>query len=141
MKTEKIVISFIAVFVGILFAGIAFYLYQSTKIVPASQTKTVAITPPSPTPKATIYLSIDTPQEGDVLDKKVITVAGKTVPGSLVVISTDVDNQVVSPTSIGNFSATTTIDSGGNIINITAIAPNGEETTVQRVVTYSTENF
>jgi hypothetical protein len=141
MKTEKIVISFIAVFVGIVFAGGAFYLYQSTKVVSNSQTKTVAITPPNPTPKATIYLSLDTPSEGEVFDKKTVTISGKTVPGSLVVISTDVDDQVVSPSSIGNFSATTTIDNGGNIINVTAIAPNGEEITVNRTVTFSTENF
>src|SRR4051812_8134696 len=110
MKTEKIVISFIAVFVGILFAGIAFYLYQSTRVVSSSQTKTVAISPPTPTPKATIYLSLETPAEGEVFDKKVVTISGKTTPGSLVVISTDVDDQVVSPSVIGNFSATATID-------------------------------
>jgi hypothetical protein len=141
MKTEKIIISFIAIFVGVVFAGVAFYLYQSTKIVSSDQTKTVAITPPSPTPKATIYLSLDTPSEGEVFDKKVITVSGKTIPGSLVVITTDVDQQVVSPSSIGNFSATTTIDNDGNIINVTAIAPNGEEVTTRRIVTFSTENF
>jgi hypothetical protein len=141
MKTEKIIISFIAVFVGILFAGIAFYLYQSTKVIPPSGTKTVAITPPTPTPKATIYLSLQTPDEGDVVDKKVVTVSGKTVPGSLVIITSDVDEQVVSPSSVGDFSATTTIDDGGNILNVTAIAPNGEEVTTSRIVTYSTESF
>lgn len=141
MKIEKIVISLIAVVVGILFAGVAFYLYQSTKVVNDSETKTVAITPPTPTPKATIYLSLDSPGEGDVSDKKTITVSGKTIPGSLVVISTDVDDQVITPSSVGNFSATTTIDNGGNIINVTAIAPNGEEITVRRTVTFSTESF
>lgn len=141
MKTEKIVISFIAVFVGIVVAGIAFYIYQSTKIVSPTKTKTVSITPPSPTPKATIYLSLAKPAEGEVFDKKVITVSGKTVPGSLVIISTDISDQVISPSSTGDFSATATIDDGGNSLRVSAIAPNGEHASQTRTVTYSTENF
>jgi hypothetical protein len=141
MKTEKIVISFIAIFVGIIVAGIAFYIYQSTKVVPSSQTKTVAITPPTPTPKATIYLSLSTPQDGQVFDKKIITVSGKTVPGSLVIISTDVSDQVVSPTAIGDFSADLTIGDAGNLVSVTTIAPNGEQITQTRTVTFSTESF
>lgn len=141
MKTEKIVISFIAVFVGVIVAAIAFYIYQSTKVVSNTQTKTVSIPPATPTPKATIYLSLEKPVEGEVFDKKVVTVSGKTVPGSLVIISTNIDDQVVSPSSIGNFSATATIDDGGNRIYVTSIAPNGEEISQSRTVTFSTENF
>lgn len=141
MKTEKIVISFIAVFVGIVVAGIAFYIYQSTKIISPTKTKTVSITPPSPTPKATIYLTIAAPTDGEVFDKKVITVSGKTVPGSIIIISTDISDEVVSPTSTGDFSATVTIDDGGNTLHVSAIAPNGEQTSQIRTVTYSTETF
>ncbi|MBP9719001.1 MAG: hypothetical protein KBD46_00890 [Candidatus Levybacteria bacterium] len=141
MKTEKIVISFIAIFIGIVVAGIAFYIYQSTKVVPPSQTKTVSITPPTPTPKATIYLTLSAPLEGEVFDKKVITVSGKTVPGSLVILSTDVSDQVVSPTSVGDFSSTVTIGENGNTLTVTAIAPNGEQITQTRTVTFSTESF
>ena len=141
MKTEKIVISFIAIFIGIVVAGIAFYLYQSTKVVPPSQTKTVSITPPSPTPKATIYLTLASPEEGEVFDKKVITVSGKTVPDSLVILSTDVSDQVVSPSSVGDFSSTVTIGENGNALTVTAIAPNGEQITQTRTVTFSTETF
>lgn len=141
MKTEKLVISFIAVFVGVIVAGVAFYIYQSTRVLPESQTKTVSVTPPTPTPKATIFLSLATPQEGEVFDKKVITVSGKTVPGSLIVISTDVSDQVVSPSSVGDFSTTATIGDGGNVISVIAIAPNGEQIAQTRTVTFSTENF
>ncbi len=141
MKTEKIVISFIAVFVGILVAAVAFYLYQGTKVVSNTSTKTVSITPPTPTPKATIYLAIDSPKEGEVFDKKVITVSGKTVPGSLVTISTESDDQVVSPTSLGNFSTTVTIDSGTSVIHVTTVASNGEEISQERTVSYTLENF
>ena len=141
MKTEKIVISFIAVFIGVVVAGVAFYIYQSTKVIPDSKTKTVVVAPPTPTPKATIYLSLTQPTEGQVLSKKVVDVSGKTIPGSVVIVSTDSSDEVVSPSSVGDFSTTATITDGGNIIYITAIAPNGEQISVERMVTYSTENF
>lgn len=141
MKTEKIVISFIAVFIGILFAGIAFYFYQSTKVIPDTKTKTISIAPPTPTPKATIYLTLATPKNGEVFDKKVVTLSGKTVPGSLVIISGEESDEVVSPSSAGDFSSTITITDGGNIISVTAIAPNGEQISQTRTVTFSTESF
>ena len=141
MKTEKIVISFIAVFVGILFAGIAFYFYQSTKVIPDSKIKTISITPPTPTPKATIYLMLTSPKNGDVFDKKIVNVSGKTIPGSLVIISSEGSDEVVYPSSVGDFSSTITINDGGNMISITAIAPNGEQISQTRTVTFSTESF
>jgi hypothetical protein len=42
---------------------------------------------------------------------------------------------------MGTFSITQTIDSGTNIIAIKAIFPSGNEKTVQRSVSYTTEEF
>lgn len=141
MKTEKVVISFIAVAIGILVAGILFYLYQTTKTIPPSKTKTVTITPLSPTPQASIFLSLDKPKDEEVLDSRTVTIAGKTVKGAIVVISTYASDDVITPASNGSFSTTATLDDGQNLIEITAIAPNGEEIKTTKVVTYSTENF
>ncbi|RJQ36594.1 hypothetical protein C4559_04995 [Candidatus Microgenomates bacterium] len=141
MKTEKVVISFIAVAIGILVAGILFYLYQTTKTIPSSKTKTVTITPLSPTPQASIFLSLDKPKDEEVFDSRTVTIAGKTVKGAIVVISTYANDDVIIPASNGNFSTTATLDDGQNLIEITAIAPSGEEIKTTKVVTYSTENF
>lgn len=141
MKTEKIVLSFIAVAIGILVAGAAFYLYQATKTVDLSKTKTFSLQTPTPSPKPTIILTVDTPKDEEVFDKKIITILGKTTKDATVIISTQTDDQVVTPAQNGNFSTTAVISDGQNIIEITAVLPNGEEARLTRTVTFSTETF
>lgn len=141
MKTEKIIISFIAILIGILFASVAFYFYQSTKTIPQSETKIAGT--PTPTSKSgpAVFLAIDSPKNEEVVNKKTINIVGKTIPEAIVVISTENTDEVIKPVSNGNFSTTAVIDNGVNKIEITAIAPNGEETKIIRTVTFSTENF
>ncbi|MCL5432935.1 MAG: hypothetical protein M1524_02355 [Patescibacteria group bacterium] len=141
MKTEKIVLSFIAVAVGIIAAGIGFYLYQSTKTVKVTKTVSVTPTQSAPTEKPTNYLTVDSPKDEEVVDKKTITVSGKTMPNAVVIVSTLISDIVVQPTQNGNFTTTATIQEDQNPIEITSIMPNGEETTIKRTVTYSIENF
>lgn len=141
MKGEKIVIAFIAVSIGILVAGAAFFLYQTTKTLPSAKTKTVSISSPTATPIPSVFLTVDRPRDEEVSDKKTITISGKTASSATIVISTQSTDQVITPASNGNFSTTLTIDDGENQIEITSIAPNGEETRIIRTVTYSTESF
>lgn len=141
MKTEKIVISFIAVLIGILVAGLLFYFYQKTKVIPPAQTKTITVLSPTPTPLPTIFLTIDKPRDEEVVDVKTISIAGTTTADATIVISTNTDDQTVSPAKNGSFSTTVILQNGANRITVTAIAPNGEETSIVRTVSYSTENF
>lgn len=146
MKTERIVLSFIAVLIGILVAAGGFYFYQTTKLVSVPQTKNnTSVTPlPNnikPTPLPSISLSVDSPQDEEVVDNKSVTVSGKTTPGAVLIVSTNSNDDTITPASNGNFSTTVTINDGPNQIEITAVAPNGESTKVIRTVTFSTENF
>ena len=145
MKTEKIILSFIAVLVGLLVAGVVFYFYEGTKIIPQPQQKTIAaitITPtPTPTPKPTIYINIDQPTDQSVTAQKTITISGTTPADATVIINTPASDQVVQPTSSGSFSATVTLADGENEIMITAVAANGQEAQKIITVTSSTENF
>lgn len=141
MKTEKLVISFLAVIIGILFAGVAFYLYQSSKVVPQTKTSTVALASPTPTPISSLYLTVDVPDDEKVVDTKIITVSGKTIPDAVVIVSTDAGDQVFTPATNGNFSTTATLISGANVIVVSAISQNGEEASLTRTITYSTETF
>lgn len=141
MKTEKFVISFLAVIIGILFAGVAFYLYQSTKVVGPAQTKTIGSLSPTPAPQSTLYLAIDVPDDEKVVDTKTITLNGKTTADAIIIVTTDNGDQVFTPAANGNFSTTATLVNGANVIIVTAVAPNGEETSVTRTITYSTETF
>lgn len=142
MKAERIILSLIALFVGLLVAGGAFYIYQMTQQISQDKSDTITIkSHPTPTPNSNNYLVIDSPKEEDLTDRKTITVSGKTIPESTIIISTESDDQVVKPTSTGTFNATQTIDDGVNIISITSIFPDGTEKTIKRSITYTTEDF
>ena len=141
MKTEKVILSFIATLIGLVVAGGAFYFYESSKAVPASQVKTISLTAPSPTPKPSIFLSLDLPKDEEVFDKKVIAISGKTIPNAVVSIISDSYQDIITPSANGDFSTTMNIDDGQNFIEITAISPNGEDIKVLRTVTFSQEEF
>lgn len=143
MKKEKTILSFIAVLIGLLVAGIAFYFYQTTKTISDTKTNTVSIKP-SPIPtinESAMYLNIDTPQDEAVVDKKILTISGKTIKDATIVVLTNSSDDVINTASNGNFSTTVNLEDGENQISITAISPTGEEETVIKTVTYSTESF
>lgn len=144
MKKEKIILSFIAVLVGLFVAGTAFFLYQSTKKLPESETKIASKITPAPKSKKqdqSVFLTIDIPKEESVFGDKTITLAGKTEPGAIVIISTELEDESITPTKNGSFSTTVTLTDGQNQIVITAISPTGKETQEKRIVTFSTESF
>jgi len=133
--------SFIATLIGLLAAGIAFYLYESSNKVAPSATKTVSVSSPSPSPKPTIFLTLDLPKDEDVVSKKVVTISGTTTPDAIVVIISKDFQDIITPSQNGDFSTTININDGQNIIEITAIGPNGESVITTKTVTFSTEEF
>lgn len=145
MKKEKIVLSFIAVLLGLLAAGVAFYLYQLPKTIPPSERRPVAITPvlnkesQSQNPK--IFLVLDSPKDEEVVETRTVTVLGKTTPEATIVIITSTNDYVITPAKNGNFSTTVSITDGQNRIEVKAISPSGDEATIVRNVTFSTESF
>jgi hypothetical protein len=141
MKQERVILAFIAVLIGLLAAGLAFYFYQSTKTVSPSNTTVVNPRSPSPTPKPTIYLTLQSPNDEIVVDNKTLKINGKTNPGATIMIATASDQEVIQPTQMGDFSTTTTLDNGENLIKIFVVLPDGETESLQRTVTYSTEDF
>ena len=141
MKKEKVVLSFIATLIGLLVAGVAFYFYESSKTIPKSLVKTIAIVSESPTPKPSIFLTVDEPKDEDVVSKKVITLTGKTIPDAVVSIISEDYQDIITPAGNGDFSTTINITDGQNLIEITAIAPNGESAKLTKTVTFSTEEF
>jgi hypothetical protein len=141
MKKEKLILSFVAIFFGLLVAGIAFYLFQTTKTIPNSNSKTISLISPSPTIPPSISLVLDQPKDEAVVDSKVLVVSGKTQSNAVVVITTDSSEDVVTPSENGGFSTTVNLDNGQNMLEVTSIAPNGESITVKKTVTYSLEEF
>lgn len=141
MKKEKIILSASASLIGILVAVGGFFFYQSTKEVKPSEVKKIIINNPSPTPQSSIFLTVNTPKDEDVVDKRIITISGKTIPEAKIIILTQSNEEAGVAARDGSFSTEITLDQNENIIEISAIAPNGEIAKVRRVVTYSTESF
>lgn len=141
MKAEKIVLSFVAIIVGLLVAGVVFFIYQSTKAIPKSQIPTITTIAPTPTPNPSVFLTVDQPSDGSVVTSKTLVISGKTNPDATIVLTTSTDDQVINPTTMGGYSMTTALTDGENILTVTAIAANGEETKKTITVTYSTEEF
>ena len=134
------ILSAFAIVVGLLVALSAFYLYQRTKQIDTQKIKPISIVS-TPTPKPSVFLKIDTPGDEKVFDKKIISVSGKTVSGAIIVILSENSEEVLNPTANGDFTTTITLENGENLIQITAIGPDGQDSTVERTVTYSTESF
>ncbi len=140
MNKEKIILSFVAVAIGLLVAGTAFYFYQQTKVLPQELQRPITVVP-AQTPKPKVTLSLDEPKDESVSDSKIIKVSGKTDPDAIIVILTDNDYDVITPSTTGDFSTTETIQDGENSMEITAVAKNGDTNTIKRTVTFSTESF
>jgi len=141
MKKEKLILYFIATLFGLLVAGIAFYLFQATKTVPNTATKTISFTSPTPIPSPSISLILDRPKDEEVVNSKVLIVSGKTQDNAVIVVITDSSEEVITPSASGDFSTTVNLDDGQNILEVISIAPNGESFTSKKTVTYSLEEF
>jgi len=142
MKSERVILSFVAVIIGLLVAGGAFYIFQMTKeISPTDRDAITVNTRATPTPPSNLLLTVDSPKDEEIVTKKTITISGKTDPETTIVVSSEAEDQVVKPTRTGSYSVTHTIGDDGNLIKITAIFPNGEETSITRTVSYTTEDF
>ncbi len=141
MKTEKFILSIIAVVFGLLVAGVAFYIFQATKTVQNSNTKTVSFTSPTPTPIPSIFLTVNQPKDEEVVGNKILVVSGKTSSNALITVITDSSEEVITPSGNGDFSTTVNLDEDQNILEIIAIAPNGESIMIKKTVTYSQEEF
>ncbi len=141
MRTEKIVLSFIAVVVGLLVAGVGFYFFTSSKMQPKTKNPTVASATPHPTDTSKLSLTITNPQSESVTTKSLTTISGSTSPDATVMINTGSTDSVVTPSSSGAFSSDISLDDGENQITITAIATSGEEIQKIIIITSSKETF
>ena len=140
---EKIILSIVAAFLGLLVAGGAFYIYQMTRTVDEPQNKKVldAKKVPSPSPASANFLVIEKPTDESVGSTRTVTVSGKTTPGSTIIVSSEATDQVVKPAEKGDFSLTQQVGDGVNLIRITAIYPNGDEESITKTVTATSEEF
>lgn len=141
MKKEKIILLIAAGTIGLLITFIGFFLYQSTRKVKPSEIKKITIKNPTPETQSSIFISVSSPRDDEVVDKRNLTVSGKTNPEAKILIISQSNQEAAVASRNGDFSADITIDENENILDIIAIAPNGEIAKTRKVVTFSTESF
>lgn len=138
---ERIVIIFIAVTLGLLATTLGFFLYEASK--PAKQIA------PTPTPQNKILkninekitLTLSEPNDEKVVENRTIRVRGKTDPGNIIIVSSNQEDVVAKPTSLGDFTVSLSIDAGVNKLIIQAITPEGEKREVVQTISFSSEEF
>ncbi|MBI2034843.1 MAG: hypothetical protein HYT11_03885 [Candidatus Levybacteria bacterium] len=145
MKKEKLILSFVAALVGILVAGIAFYFYQSTKeisIPDISTSEEEETSPtPTPTPEKKDEITISEPSNEAVVEKKTITIKGKTIKDGIILISSSSNSVLTAASTSGDFSTEFDLEDGVNVIHFTVFLPDGKEKSIIWTITYSTESF
>lgn len=104
----------------------------------------VSSTEVSPTPgqsnpsAASSAIAIDSPKDQSIVGNSKVTIKGSTTSLSTIVIKTPVSSYTTSSDNNGNFSTDVEIESGANIIYISAFDSNDVENDTQLLVTYST---
>ena len=142
MKSERVILSFIAVLIGLLVAGASFYVYQHYFKNAPVKSQTVTVKTVTPTPDTSNdYITLDKPTDEQVLTTHSIQVSGKATKDTTIIVATPIGDAVAIASADGNFSLATTIDDNTNVVLITAIFPDGTEQQITRTETYSTQTF
>ena len=72
-----------------------------------------------------VYLALSQPSDEEVVNDKTLSINGKTNPNATVIIITNADQQVIQPSTQGDFSTTITLNDGQNLIQIRSILQTG----------------
>ena len=83
-------------------------------------------------------LTLKSPSNYDIVDNSKIEIIGSASPKSTIIINTPVNSYIDETDEAGDFSLEVDLESGFNIIQISAIDPNQNQSDLEIVVTYST---
>lgn len=137
MKKELILAILIGLIVGLV---IVFGVYRTRTIfTPKNQSTRLEV---SPTPEASAdalnNLLIHSPEDETIQESADVTIAGTTNAGDFVVILVNETEHITSADGSGNFSISTQLESGSNIIQVSSINEDGLVTTEELTVIYTT---
>lgn len=141
MKIKKLFTSIFILLIGLGFALGGFFLYQQSKVIKPSKIKKIVLESASPAPSSSIFISISQPNDEEVSSTRSLKISGKTIPNAKIVVLTPTTQEAGVAASDGSFTTDINLDLGENIIEISAVAPNGETAKIKRTVIYTTEDF
>lgn len=143
MKREAVIVGLFGLGLGLLAAWGIWTFRGKAAPRPAEitgpTTATTTLTPQPTIPAAALTLTL--PEDQSATGEQVATVSGKTASGSQIVISSPVEDKVVTADTQGNFQSQINLEEGENEIIVTAYLPNGKTEQVTRTVVYSKETL
>lgn len=137
MTKERIILAFVAVAAGLIVASSSFYFYQQKSVKNTPQQESPSQATPT---KTSAILEIEAPENESITDEKTVELKGKSLPQSIIVLSTNTNDFVLSADENGAFSQKITLSEDENLIAATAYTDNGSETK-ELTITYTTEEF
>ncbi|MEO8581828.1 MAG: hypothetical protein ABI425_04635 [Patescibacteria group bacterium] len=138
MKKEAIFAIIMGVIVGL---GITFGIYKLKKSSATStedQLKKIdQQATPTPSADANQKLLITSPKDESILTSTTLRVSGSAEPNEMIVVFINDKEYITQADSIGAFAQDVELDAGGNILQFTAIASDGKQTSVTQNVVVS----
>lgn len=138
MKKESFIVGIFGLSLGLL---VAWAIWNFKSAAPQPQQLTLS---PSPSivpvitsaPSSSPSLTIKNPQDEDIATQSSILVSGSAKPGSTVVISTNLDDFVLTVQD-GNFSQNVNLEEGENILTVTSYDSDKNKLTAEKTVIYA----
>jgi len=132
----------IAIILGLVLGSILVYgIYTANKaakdvIQPTQQTQEQ----PENEQKQNSILTVNSPEDGDILDTPTATISGQTSLDNALVIITETDQFTPNTDENGFFYLEVELIKGGNLIQVTAITPSGQRRDEYLNLVYTTSD-
>lgn len=118
---------------------------KNSSVIP-TPTETLSPTPIESNQSSTIKetnsdLNIELPLNESVSTTAKITIKGTSKPNNILIINTPLETYTSTIDESGSFAVEVELDSGANVIKISAIDSNDNQTNAELLVTYSSAKF
>ncbi len=125
---------------SLTFLGGLYYYLNDGKFPWANNSNLLSYTPVTKEP-VSFNLDILTPDDNILTTEKSVVISGKSSPGAIVVITNDNQNIGFEVGQNGAFSKVVNLNTGLNVISISAIDPKGNQKTEDRTIYLSEDKI
>ncbi len=142
MKKDVIIASLVGFVLGSVTAILVINLPNIVNKNLQTPITTDSLTPtPNSISKISPLLSIESPADESIVLTKSVEILGKATEGTLLVLDTELDNNVQVASGSGNFSFPVTLKEGANSYVLTAYNENGEGESKTLTLFYTSEKL
>lgn len=144
MKKEVLFAIIVGFIIGLI---ITFGIYRAQQAYKQSVSLNSTEQTPSPTPVITMQndtshrVIVDEPLNQAVVLSESVTIRGKTTPNSYVTVVSESDEEIIQADDNGTFITPFLLESGINILTVTALTATQESAATEVTVIYQVENI